>query len=63
MSVISPDDQAIAGVSEQVQSKIWSGLAERSVAIVFATAAFVAMGGWLYLLGEGLRAAANWLLF
>jgi hypothetical protein len=62
MSALSPDDQVIGGVSDRVQSKIWSGLAERSVAIVFAVAALVAMGGWLYLLGEGLRTAASWLL-
>jgi hypothetical protein len=63
MSTFSPDDQIIAGVSEQVQSRSWSGLAEQSVATLFAVAAFIAMGGWLYLLGEGLWAAANWLLF
>jgi hypothetical protein len=63
MSVLSPDDQITAGVSERAQSRPQFGLAERSVAIMFAAAALVAMGGWLYLLGEGLRAAANWLLF
>jgi hypothetical protein len=63
MSAISPDDQVISAVSDEIQPKSWSGLAERSIAITFASAAIVAMGGWLYLLGEGLWAAANWLLF
>ena len=63
MSALSPDDQITAGVSDRAKSRFWSGLAERSVAIMFAAAALVAMGGWLYLLGEGLWVAANWLLF
>jgi hypothetical protein len=53
----------IPAVSGEVEPKFWSGLAERSVAIMFAAAAVVAMVGWLHLLAQGLWAAANWLLF
>jgi type VI protein secretion system component VasF len=61
MSALSPHDQVT--VSDKRQPKFWSGLAERSVTILFAVAAVVAMIGWLYLLVQGLWAAANWLLF
>jgi hypothetical protein len=63
MSALSPQDQVIPGVSDEVEPKIWSGLAERLVAIMFAAASIVAMSGWLYLLAQGLWTAANWLLF
>jgi hypothetical protein len=32
-------------------------------AIIFAISAVVAMGGWLYLLAQGLWAATSWLFF
>jgi hypothetical protein len=63
MSAPSPHDQVTVAVSDEGQPKFWSGLAERSVAIMFAAAAVAAMVGWLYLLVQGLWAAANWLLF
>jgi hypothetical protein len=63
MSALSPQDQVIPAVSDEVEPKIWSGLAERLVAIMFAAASIVAMAGWLYLLAQGLWAAASWLLF
>ena len=63
MSALSPDDQIIAAGSVEPRPKSWPGLAERSVAIMFAPAAVVAMAGWLFLLGEGLWATARWLLF
>jgi hypothetical protein len=63
MSAFSPQDQVIPAVSGEVEPKFWSGLAERLVAIIFAAASVVAMVGWLYLLAQGLWAAASWLLF
>ena len=45
MSALSPQDQVIPTVSDEVEPKFWSGLAERLVAIMFAAASVVAMVG------------------
>jgi hypothetical protein len=60
MSVMPAQDQ-INGPDTRLNSG--SGWAQRSVAILFAAVAVVAMAGWLYLLGWALWAALNWLIF
>jgi hypothetical protein len=60
MSVLSSPEQV---ESDTADLKSWSGFGARSKGIIFAGAAVVAMVGWLYLLGQGLWAAASWLIF
>jgi hypothetical protein len=62
MSILSSPDQVTTTVSDAADLKSWSRFGERSTAIMFATAAVVAMLGWLYLLAQGLWAVASWLV-
>jgi hypothetical protein len=63
MSVLSSPEQVATVASDASSLKSWSRFVERSKAIMFSSAAVVAMVGWLYLLAQGLWAVANWLIF
>jgi hypothetical protein len=62
MSVSSSSEQVATARSDAADLKPWSGFGERSRAIIFAGAAVVAMVGWLFMLAQGLRAAASRLI-
>ena len=62
MSILPADDRiAISDNADRRDSR--SGLKARLLGMTFATLAGVVMAGWLYLIGMGLWACIEWLLF
>ena len=59
---MSPAHEETDARSAANPPKSWNRLGEQPTAILFLAAVAVAMAGWLYLLAQGLWAAANWLL-
>jgi hypothetical protein len=59
---VSPAHDQIDARSDTIHLKSLSRVREQSTAILFGAAAAVAMVGWLYLLAQGLWAAAVWLI-
>jgi len=63
MAITPTHDRIETARFDTVQLTPWSRLGEHAIAILFTAAAMAAMGGWLYVLGGGLWAAASWLIF